>query len=163
MTTTLNIKLPHIEINWGTVTAFGKSFNYPKGFNLRWYAKGGILDGAQIFGQIGNTLLGGGEAGREAVLPLETHTEWMDTLAEKVRDGLPGERDYDGDSEGYTSFKKALEDFYEERVRPTVSGMASDMRRQADKKEQTTVQIGNKTIRDAVVTQEKADGYRFTK
>lgn len=27
----------------------------------------------------------------------------------------------------------------------------------------TTVQIGNKTIRDAVVTQENADGYRFTK
>ena len=27
----------------------------------------------------------------------------------------------------------------------------------------TTVQIGNKTIKDAVVTQENADGYRFTK
>lgn len=33
--------------------------------------------------------------------------------------------------------------------------------RLADK--QTIVQIGNKTIKDAVVTQEKADGYRFTK
>lgn len=35
-------------------------------------------------------MLGGGEAGREAVLPLENHTEWMDTLAYKVRAGLTG-------------------------------------------------------------------------
>ena len=35
------------------------------------------------------------------------------------------------------------------------------LRRIADK--DTKLQIGNKVIRDAVVTQEKADGYRFTK
>lgn len=49
-----------------------------------------ILEGAQLFGMMGNTMLGGGEAGREAVLPLENHTEWMDTLAYKVRAGLTG-------------------------------------------------------------------------
>jgi hypothetical protein len=32
----------------------------------------------------GNTLLGGGEAGREAVLPLDSNTGWMDRLADKV-------------------------------------------------------------------------------
>ena len=157
--TTLNIKLPHIEVNWGTVTAFGKSFNYPKGFSLKWYAKGGILDGAQIFGMMGNNFLGGGEAGREAVLPLENHTEWMDTLADKVRNGLPDD-DHDGIS--YEGFRRALADFYEEYVQSTMSQMANDMNRQANKKEQTTVQIGNKTVTDAVVTQQNANGYRFT-
>ena len=53
-------------------------------------ASGGILDDPTLFGMLGDKLLGGGEAGREAVLPLETHTEWMDTLADKVRAGLPG-------------------------------------------------------------------------
>lgn len=41
------------------------------------------------------------------------------------------------------------------------SRMAEDMRRQADKKEQTVVQIGNRTITDAVTTQQNANGYRF--
>ena len=60
------LKLPHITIT-------GKwSFNPPQipKFSISWYKDGGILDGAQIFGQAGNTLLGGGEAGKEAVLPL---------------------------------------------------------------------------------------------
>ena len=155
--TTLNIKLPHVEVNWGTVTAFGKSFDYPKGFSLKWYAKGGILDGAQIFGMMGNNFLGGGEAGREAVLPLENHTEWMDTLADKVRNGLP---DSNSDIEGYyNGIQRILE--HMENLERTMDGMASDMNRQANKKEQTTVQIGNRTVTDAVVTQQSANGYRF--
>ena len=160
LSTTLNVKTPHIKINWGTVTAFGKSFNYPKGFSLEWYANGGILDGAQIFGMLGNRFLGGGEAGKEAVLPLERHTEWMDTLAERVRSRLPEDDGTDGMS--YSGFRRALEDFYTDYVQSTVNQMASDMNRQANKKEQTTVQIGNKTVTDAVVTQQNANGYRFT-
>lgn len=157
--TTLGIKVPKVEVKWSTVTVFGKDYSYPSGFNIKWNAKGGILDGAQIFGMMGNTLLGGGEAGREAVLPLDTHTEWMDTLAQKVRDGLPGE----GGGGGYTEFRRALEDFYSEYVQPTMNQMAADMQRQANKKEQTTVQIGNRAITDAVTTQQDANGYRFTK
>lgn len=157
--TTLNIKLPHISIDWGNVTVFGKDFSYPKGFKIEWYANGGILDGAQIFGMLGNSFLGGGEAGKEAVLPLETHTEWMDTLAEKVRSGLP-----DNDTGGmeYGEFKRALADFYTEYVQGTMSQMASDMNRQANKKEHTTVRVGNRVITDAVREQENANGYRFT-
>ena len=41
------------------------------------------------------------------------------------------------------------------------SRLAEDMRRQADKKEQTIVQVGNRTITDAVTTQQRANGYRF--
>ena len=43
------------------------------------------------------------------------------------------------------------------------SNMSVDMRRQADKKEQTIVQVGNRTINDAVVTQQRANGYVFVK
>ena len=42
-------------------------------------------------------------------------------------------------------------------------GLMDDMRRQADKKEQTIVHVGNRTIKDAVTTQERADGYRFVR
>ena len=34
--------------------------------------------------------------------------------------------------------------------------------RQADKEEKTIVQVGNRTINDAVTTQKKANGYSFT-
>ena len=157
--TTLGIKVPKVSVKWSTVTVFGKDYSYPSGFNLTWNAKGGILDGAQIFGMLGNSFLGGGEAGKEAVLPLERHTEWMDTLAEKVRSGLPDEPD---DSPGYAGFKRAMADFYTEYVQGTMTQMADDMNRQANKKEQTTVQIGNRTITDAVQTQRDANGYSFT-
>lgn len=160
LVTKLTIKVPKVTVKWSSVTVFGKKFDYPSGFGLSWNAKGGILDGAQIFGMLGNTLLGGGEAGKEAVLPLETHTEWMDTLAEKVRSGLPDENK--GGME-YGEFRRALADFYVEYVQGTVSQMATDMNRQANKKEQTTVQVGNRVITDAVRTQEEANGYRFAK
>ncbi len=57
------LKLPHISIS-------GKfSINPPSvpKFGISWYAKGGILNQPTIFGQSGGRLLGGGEAGKEAV------------------------------------------------------------------------------------------------
>lgn len=60
-----------------------------------------------------------------------------------------------------TGFKEGMEEFYREYMEPTMVQMASDMRRQADKKEQTVVQIGNRTVNDAVTTQRNANGYVF--
>lgn len=62
-----------------------------------------------------------------------------------------------------TGFKEGMEEFYREYIEPTLSQMADDMRRQADKNEQTIVQIGNRTVTDAVTTQRKANGYVFVK
>ena len=61
------LKMPHPYIS-------GKfSLNPPQvpKFGISWYKTGAIMDGDTIFGMNGNTLLGGGEAGKEAILPLE--------------------------------------------------------------------------------------------
>lgn len=61
------IKLPHFNIT-GEFSLSPP--NIPK-FSVSWYAKGGILNHPTIFGMNGDNFLGGGEAGPEAVLPIE--------------------------------------------------------------------------------------------
>lgn len=60
-----------------------------------------------------------------------------------------------------STMASAMRDFYREYVEPTLREIATDAKRQADKDEKTIVQIGNRTINDAVVTQQKANGYVF--
>ena len=62
-----------------------------------------------------------------------------------------------------TGFKDGMEAFYKDYVEPTINRMADDVRRQADKAESTVVQIGNRTITDAVITQRNANGYSFVR
>lgn len=61
------IKLPHFKID-GEFSLAPPSI--PK-ISVSWYAKGGILNSPTIFGMSGGNLLGGGEAGQEAVLPID--------------------------------------------------------------------------------------------
>lgn len=56
---------------------------------------------------------------------------------------------------------EALRVFYSEYLEPKLNEIAADTKRQADKEEITTVQIGNRVINDAVTTQKKANGYVF--
>ena len=60
------------------------------------------------------------------------------------------------------TLETSMRDFYREYVEPTLKAIASDAKRQADKQETTVVQVGNRTITDAVTTQQKANGYSFT-
>lgn len=89
-----NLRLPHLNVEWDPVDNVLANFfgvtAFPR-LSVSWFAKGGILDGAQIFGRMGSTLLGGGEYGREAVLPLDHNTGWMDTLAQRVVSMLSGQ------------------------------------------------------------------------
>lgn len=59
-------------------------------------------------------------------------------------------------------FEEAMKEFYQEYLEQTIMQIAEDVRRQADKEEQTVVKIGNRTITNAVTTQRKANGYSFT-
>ena len=60
-----------------------------------------------------------------------------------------------------SGFKEGMIEFYREYMEPTMREMAVDMKRQADKKEETVVQIGNRTVHDAVIEQREANGYSF--
>ena len=86
-----HLRLPHLSVEWDPVdNVLAKFFGvtaFPR-LSVSWFAKGGILDGAQIFGRMGSTLLGGGERGREAILPLDTNTGWMDVLANRIAQSL---------------------------------------------------------------------------
>ena len=52
-------------------------------------------------------------------------------------------------------------EFYKEYLEPTMREMATDVKRQANKKEETVVQIGNRTVHDVVMEQKNANGYSF--
>lgn len=81
-----NLKIPKISVSGGKapfgIAGKGKLPN----FNVKWNAEGGILDKATIFGRVGDTLLGGGEAGAEAIAPI-------DTLLDYVRIAVSGENE----------------------------------------------------------------------
>lgn len=66
-----SISIPHIPLPHFSLSG---SFNPLKGqipsIGIDWYAKGGILTKPTIFGANGNSLMVGGEAGKEAVAPL---------------------------------------------------------------------------------------------
>lgn len=83
----INIPLPHIEIGWNQHQIGDASFSTPS-FGVKWYAKGGMFDSASVIGV--------GEAGREAVLPLEnkrTMAMLSNAITSEMDFGLGGIRD----------------------------------------------------------------------
>lgn len=71
------LELPHINITGGF------SLNPPSfpSFDISWYARGGVFNSPSIIGV--------GEAGQEAVMPLERNTGWISILAQKVAERMP--------------------------------------------------------------------------
>lgn len=63
------LKMPHFSVSGSANPIDWIKQGVPK-LKVNWYAKGGILEKATAFGMSGDTVNVGGEAGREAVLPL---------------------------------------------------------------------------------------------
>ena len=55
-------------------------------FAIDWYAEGGVMTGPTIFGASGGKLLGGGEAGDEAILPLSALWEKLGSFLHRELD-----------------------------------------------------------------------------
>lgn len=75
-----NIKLPHFKISGGTAPwGIGGQGTKPS-ISIDWYAKGGVFDAPK--------LIGVGEAGREAVIPLEG--QYMRPFAKAIAEEMSG-------------------------------------------------------------------------
>lgn len=66
-----NLKIPKISVSGGKAPFGIAGKGKLPSFDVKWNAEGAILTRPTIFGQIGNTLLGGGEAGHEAIAPID--------------------------------------------------------------------------------------------
>ena len=75
-----HLKLPHVSIS-GSFSINPPSVPH---FGISWYKDGGILTRPTIFGAAGNNLLAGGEAGAEAVGPLATLWDKLETMITSV-------------------------------------------------------------------------------
>ncbi len=71
-----SISFPKLSISWKSVSIGGKSISIP---DVSWNAQGAFFDGA--------TLIGAGEAGREALIPLENRRR-MQPFADAVAEGI---------------------------------------------------------------------------
>lgn len=74
-----SIPMPHFSVGTETVSILGKSFSIPS-VSVDWYAQGGLFNQP--------SLIGVGEAGKEAVLPLENR-KTMSAIANSIVANLP--------------------------------------------------------------------------
>lgn len=75
-----NIKLPHFKIT-GKLSISPPSV--PK-LKIDWYKDGGIMVNPTIFGMNGNSLMAGGEAGPEAILPIDRLQGYIESAMSKT-------------------------------------------------------------------------------
>lgn len=74
-------KLPSFGLKWNTTKIFGKEIEYPAGISISgWYKEGGIFNNPSIIGV--------GEAGPEAVLPIEKLNVMFDRMADSIISGV---------------------------------------------------------------------------
>ncbi len=77
----MKISLPHIKLPHFKVT--GKLSISPPSvphLSIDWYKEGGIMAKPTIFGMNGSSLMAGGEAGKEAILPLKGFYEQLENI-----------------------------------------------------------------------------------
>ena len=85
----LKLELPHIKLPHFSISgSFSLSPPSVPHINIDWYKSGGIMAGPTIFGMNGSSLMAGGEAGKEAILPLtEFYTKLESILTSRLNTG----------------------------------------------------------------------------
>ncbi len=78
-------RVPHLRVDWqelasNSILSRFLGITAIPHLSVDWYARGGIVDGA--------TLIGAGEKGKEAIIPLERNTGWIRSVAEELREQL---------------------------------------------------------------------------
>ena len=71
-----HIKLPHFKVT-GSLSIAPPSVPH---LSIDWYKNGGIMNRPTIFGMNGSSLMAGGEAGQEAILPLSGFYEQLEAM-----------------------------------------------------------------------------------
>ena len=100
-----SIKLPHFSVSGSANPIDWLTQGVPK-ISVQWYAQGGIMDGATVFGMNGNSLMVGGESGREAILPLDGFYNYLDNKLDTI---VASERiDYDRMTDSFISALKTM-------------------------------------------------------
>lgn len=79
-----HLKLPHPYIS-GSFSLNPPSVPH---FGISWYKNGGIMTKPTAFGAAGDTLLAGGEAGAEAILPLKQFYDRLGDMLDKKLDAI---------------------------------------------------------------------------
>ena len=111
-----HLKLPHPSIS-GSFSLNPPSVPH---FSISWYKNGGIMTKPTAFGAAGDTLLAGGEAGAEAILPLKQFYDRLgDMLDKKLDANMTGKTVYvyvtmDGEVVATKVYSKVEEKFTDE-------------------------------------------------
>lgn len=71
-----HIKLPHFKVT-GSLSIAPPSVPH---LSIEWYKNGGIMNSPTIFGMNGSSLMAGGEAGQEAILPLSGFYKQLEAM-----------------------------------------------------------------------------------
>lgn len=134
---TPKIKLPHFSIS-GEFSIAPPSV---PSLSIDWYAKGGVMTKPTIFGASGGKLLGGGEAGDEAILPLSALWEKLSMF---IRREL---KDKDNDKES----DSVITSFVREGLR-NLRVRSSDNKEKETKERQHKKESGNTIIQKLEIT-----------
>ena len=74
-----HLELPHISI-WGSFSLRPPSAPH---FSVNWYKEGGIMTKPTMFGISGSSIMAGGEAGAEAILPLKGFYDQLSAMLDE--------------------------------------------------------------------------------
>ena len=99
LSTKLNISVPKLTVNWGEVSALGKTFKYPKSFSVKFAADGGIFkQGSLIWaGERGPEVMATAAGGRTGVMNVQ---QMQDAVYEGVFAAVSAAMRGNGGSEG---------------------------------------------------------------